>query len=126
VDKKLSILMICHESKAASYSREYPLSRQLVLRGHEVTLILTSLTKRFGYSEFEWDAIRAVETPTYLPGRLQRGWDPLNALNRIFFLSRDQKTYDLIHCFETLPSTIFTDLYLLSRKKRPTVTDWND
>ena len=42
------------------------------------------------------------------------------------FLSRDQETYDLVHCFETRPSTIYPALYYTRRHKRPLVTDWND
>ena len=83
--QQLKILMICHESKVASITREYPLARQLVQRGHEVTLLVVSLTEKTGCSEFEWDGIRTVETPSLLGGRLHRGWDPWNALNRILF-----------------------------------------
>ena len=124
--QQLKILMICHESKVASITREYPLARQLVQRGHEVTLLVVSLTERTGCSEFEWDGIRTVETPSLLGGRLHRGWDPWNALNRILFLSRDQETYDLVHCFETRPSTIYPALYYTRQHKRPLVTDWID
>jgi glycosyltransferase involved in cell wall biosynthesis len=125
-DRKLSVLMICHKSRAGAFARSHAMARELVLRGHRVALLLVSPTQRFGFSEFDWDGVRAVNTPDLLWGRLRTGWDIWNTLSRILYLNRDEESYDLIHCFETRPATIYPALYYARRHGVPWLTDWND
>jgi glycosyltransferase involved in cell wall biosynthesis len=82
--------------------------------------------RRIGTVINDENNVRFVEAPDLLWGRLRSGWDPWNLLNRIVYLSRDKSQYDLVHCFETRPTTIYPALFYLKRHKIPLVTDWND
>ena len=47
-------------------------------------------------------------------------------LNKEVFLRRDKERYDLVHCFETRPNSIYPALSVSQRQKLPLITDWND
>lgn len=100
------------------------MARELVRGGHDVTLVCISNTKRLAFHTYSQDGINYVETPDILPGRLRSGWDPVSVLRRCAFLR--EKTWDLIHAFESRPATIYPALYLRSRRRVPLVIDWID
>jgi glycosyltransferase involved in cell wall biosynthesis len=102
------------------------MAKNLVLNGHKVTLMVISENRRFGVEETEWDGVRVIETPDLLWGRLRSGWDAWGVINRIIFLHREKTHFDLVHCFETRPATIYPALYYLRRHSIPLLTDWND
>jgi glycosyltransferase involved in cell wall biosynthesis len=122
----MNIFMITHKQKFSSLPRSYAMGQQMVLRGHRVTLMLISEHKRTGITEYEWDGIRVIETPDLLWGRLRSGWDPWDVVNRCLFLRKVTEHYDLIHCFETRPATIYPALYFSNKNHIPIITDWND
>jgi len=124
--RPLSILMICHHRRHKAYGRSYSMAKNLVLRGHKVTLLVISENRRIGIEESQWDGIRIIETPDLLWGKLRSGWDLWDMLNRIIFLNREIEKYDLIHCFETRPVTIYPALFYLKHHRIPLFTDWND
>jgi glycosyltransferase involved in cell wall biosynthesis len=124
--KRLSILMISHHRRFKSFARPHAMAAHLVERGHQVTLMVTSDEGRLGTVEDEWDGVRTIESPDLLWGRLRSGWDLWDLFNREVYLSRDKGTYDLVHCFETRPVTIYPALQYCHRHKLPLVTDWND
>jgi glycosyltransferase involved in cell wall biosynthesis len=102
------------------------MAKHLVQRGHKVSLMLTSDHGKIGVVKTEWDGVQIIECPDLLWGRLRSGWDPWGLINRMTFLSHDKDQYDLVHCFETRPATIYPALYYCHRHKIPFVTDWND
>lgn len=122
----LSILMISHHRRHKAHGRSHAMAKSLVQRGHKVTLMVISERRRFGVEETEWDRVRVIESPDMLWGRLRSGWDIWDMLNRMIFLSREKARYDLVHCFETRPATIYPALYYLKHHKIPLLTDWND
>jgi len=126
MNEPLNILMITHKSKFGSFARSHAMARQLVKHGHKVTILLISPTRRFGFDEDEWDGVRLIETPDLLWGRLRTGWDPWNVLSRIWYLNNHKDHYDLIHCFETRPCTIYPARFLSAKNHIPLITDWND
>lgn len=126
MQNKLNILMISHHRRFKAAARSKLMAQHLVQRGHQVTLIVISDYRKFGIVETEWNGVRIVETPDLLWGRLRSGWDLWNLFNRIMYLNRDQRPYDLLHCFETRPATIYPALYYLKRHNIPLITDWND
>lgn len=122
----LHVCMITHKQKNASGPRSHAFAAQLAKRGHDVTVLVISEKKRIGTTEYVWDGVRTIETPDLLWGRLRSGWDIWNLYNRIEFLRRENRFYDLIHTFETRPATIYPALYMHKRNNIPIITDWND
>lgn len=123
---KLNILMISHHRRYKTTSRSKAMAQHLVQKGHQVTLIVTSDYQKVGIVETEWDGVYVVETPDLLWGRLRSGWDLWNLLNRVYYLNRDKRPYNLVHCFETRPATIYPALFYTKRHNIPLITDWND
>jgi glycosyltransferase involved in cell wall biosynthesis len=126
VTKSLKVLMLAHHRRLKIGGRSYPIAKALVRKGHQVTLLVISNRRRFGTIESEDQGIRIIETPDLLWGRLRSGWDPWDTLNRFVYLRRDSTPYDLVHCFETRPATIYPALDYLRRNPIPLITDWND
>lgn len=124
--RHLSILMIGHARRFKTYVRGYTMARHLVERGHHVTLVVTADRRRLGIVEADWDGVWTVETPDLLWDRLRSGWDPWNTLNRVLYLRAEKRHYDLIHCFETRPATIYPALFYKRRHHLPMITDWID
>jgi glycosyltransferase involved in cell wall biosynthesis len=118
--------MVSHHRKFKAFARSHAIARYLVQKGHKVTLMLTADTRKFGIVESMWDDVRIIETPDLLWGRTRSGWDIWNLFNRISFLSRNQEQYDLIHCFETRPASIYSVLHYNKARHLPLVIDWND
>lgn len=122
----LNILMICHHKRSKAYARPQAMASHLVRRGHRVTLIVIAEHRKFGIVENDWEGVRIIETPDLLWGRMRSGWDPFEILWRSYFLANDKSQYDLIHCFETRPATIYPALFCKKMLKIPMLTDWND
>ncbi len=102
------------------------MAKYLVQRGHEVSLIVTAERRKVGIVESDWNGVRVIETPDLLWGRLRSGWDLWDLFHRMKYLSRDKGPYDLVHCFETRPGTIYPVLRYCRHNRLPLVTDWND
>lgn len=89
-------------------------------------LIVTANKRKVGIRESDWNGVPTIETPDLLWGRLRSGWDFWNLINRLMVLARDKGSYDLVHCFETRPSTIYPAIYYCERYQIPMFTDWQD
>jgi glycosyltransferase involved in cell wall biosynthesis len=126
MQNKLNILMITHHRRHKIFPRSYSIAHAMIRRGHKVTLIAISDQSRWGIKDTDWDGVRVVETPDLLWGRLRSGWDLWNLLNRVLYLSQDEGPYDLVHCFETRPASIYPALIYCHHHKLPLLTDWND
>jgi len=127
MNKNLNILMVTHHRRYRSFPRSHTIAKYLVQRGHSVSLIVTSNHRRFGIVESDWDGVHIVESPSLLFGGLRSGWSMWSLINRLIYLRRDKGKYDILHCFETRPSTIHPALaYLRRHDDLLLVTDWND
>lgn len=124
--RSYSILMINHHRRSKSFFRSHAMARALVNRGHQVTQIVIADRRKWGIAEYDWAGVRTIETPDLLWGRGRSGWDPWNALNRIRVLFKDSMQYDLIHCFETRPATIYPVLFYNNARGLPLIIDWVD
>jgi glycosyltransferase involved in cell wall biosynthesis len=122
----LNILMITHHRKYRTSGRSLIMAKHLVDRGHHVTLCVTADTRRFGTVSTLNGALRIVEFPDLLWGKLRSGWDLWSYINRDIYLSRYQEPCDLIHCFETRPNSIYPALHFSHHRNIPLITDWND
>lgn len=122
----LHILMITHHRRFKARARAHAMAKHLVQRGHNVSLMVIADHRKFSLVETEWDGVHVIETPDLLWGQLRSGWDAWNLGNRIAYLLNTTRTYDLIHCFETRPATIYPALAYAYQQKIPLLTDWND
>jgi glycosyltransferase involved in cell wall biosynthesis len=122
----LNILMITHHRRYRTASRSHIIARHLVERGHKVTLMVTADERKFGTVESQWDGVRIIEAPDLLWGKLRSGWDPWALLNRNAYLRKEKPDYDLVHCFETRPTTIHPALFYAKKHNLPLLSDWND
>jgi glycosyltransferase involved in cell wall biosynthesis len=126
MNQELNILMVTHKPKLGAEARSYAMAKELVRSGHHVSIMLISQARRFGITEYDSDGIHAIESPDLLWGRFRTGWDLWNTLNRTYILNKEKVPYDLIHCFETRPATIYPALFLSHKDHIPLITDWND
>ncbi|MHC1785272.1 MAG: glycosyltransferase [Anaerolineaceae bacterium] len=126
MSSSLNILMITHKTSTAAMPRSLTLAREMVKLGHKVTIMLISKTNRLRFDDFDIDGIHVIESPDLLWGRLRTGWDPWDTLRRIQFFSNLNERFDLIHCFETRPATIYPALFYSKKHHIPIITDWND
>jgi glycosyltransferase involved in cell wall biosynthesis len=123
----LNVLMLTHKHKFGSFARSHAMARQLVQRGHHVSIMLISPNRRFGFKEYDWDGVHLIESPDLLWGRFRTGWDPWGTINRIFYLNKqNHHAFDLIHSFETRPQSIYPARFLSAKEPIPIITDWND
>ncbi|MBN1668438.1 MAG: glycosyltransferase family 4 protein [Anaerolineales bacterium] len=116
--------MVYNRTGQGSYWRAYHFGRELVRRGHQVTLVSTSASRRFGIQVKELDGMMHAEMPDLFRGPLRSGWDPWNALNRIWWLRKRQ--FDLVYAIETRPTQIYPALYLHRIRKIPLILGWSD
>src|SRR5207248_2825361 len=95
---RLCFVMYCPEDRART-SICFWLGRELVKRGHEVTLIALSLSRRF---RAEWrveDGVRLLLTPFGVTGRWHHGvLGPHDIATRVVHLLREQ--YDVLVAYD--------------------------
>ena len=124
--QKLAILLIGSQRRFKARARGYAMAKHLLARGHDVTLMVVADKRRAGIVEEDWDGVRTVETPDLLWGRLRSGWDGWDTLNRLAYLQREQRGYDLVHCLDTRPASIYPGMFYARRHHAPILTDWID
>jgi glycosyltransferase involved in cell wall biosynthesis len=123
---KLNILMICHKSPEGAYPRSHVMGTNLVRRGHKVTLLMISQKEHWKTEEYDWEGVRAIVSPQLSFGRVKFGFDVWNTLARFRFLAKDTQKYDLVHCFETRPATVYPAMWYSRKHALPWISDWND
>ena len=121
----MRILFLNHNVRGAgTFQRAFHLARGLVAVGHEVTLVTTSRTRRFGTEEQIEFGVRVIEAPDLLWGRLRNGWDPWNASARIARLRGLR--FDIVHAFDSRPVVLLPLIAIRRRTGVRTVMDWAD
>lgn len=124
--QKLNILMITSQRRFKANARGFSMSKNLIERGHRVTLMVISDQRRSGIVTTDWDGVPTVETPDLLWGRLRSGWDAWGMLNRMWYLGHSPQHYDIVHSLDTRPATIYPALQVARRHHAPLLTDWID
>ena len=121
----MRILFLNHNVawSGGTFFRAYHFARQMVKRGHEVTLLTISPRRRFGFGRELRDGVQIVETPDWFWGRGRTGWDPWDTLQRLLYVRRG--IWDLVHAFDSRPAVILPAL-ALQRRGIPMVLDWAD
>ena len=65
MDRHLNILMISHHRRHKAYGRPHAMAKNLVLRGHDVSLMVIAENRRLGVVQSLWDGVRVIETPDF-------------------------------------------------------------
>jgi glycosyltransferase involved in cell wall biosynthesis len=116
----------------SAFNRCFQLGKQLVSRGHRVTILTNSPNELFRWKESMIEGVRVVESPDLFFGPLRTGWDPVNVLRRSGWACREsarlQKTGSavVVHAFDTRPTVIHPALVLSKMLQCPLVIDWGD
>ncbi|MGQ9491463.1 MAG: glycosyltransferase family 4 protein [Anaerolineae bacterium] len=109
-----------------TYWRALSLARGLARRGHQVTVLATSQTRRlrFDVRPDPQVGVTLVESPDVLWGPLRSGWDLWNVISRIIWSHKQQ--FDLVHAFESRPVSIVPALYWQRYRHTKLILDWCD
>jgi glycosyltransferase involved in cell wall biosynthesis len=107
-----------------TYRRALFLGRELVQRGHTVTLMATDPRARLCVEVEQREGVTLVSTPDLFRGSLRSGWDLWNAARRVAWLRG--RRYDIVHGFETRPTVLLPLLYAKYGRGWPVVLDWAD
>lgn len=126
----MRILILNHNvawKGGGTFFRTYHYGRHLARRGHAVTLLTTSPQARWGFRERVADGgLRMIETPDLLWGMGRSGWDAWNTLNRIAYIWRHHREWDIVHAFDSRPAVVLPALYAQRVHRLPLVMDWCD
>jgi glycosyltransferase involved in cell wall biosynthesis len=98
-------MIVFNQTGKGTYWRAYHFARELVSRGHKVTLLSTSQKLRRKFIIQDIEGIHLVESPDTFMGSLRSGYDPWNVINRLNWLQ--SKEFDIVHGFETRPVVIY-------------------
>lgn len=125
----MQILYLNHNvaRKGGTFYRAYQSARQLVRRGHEVTLLTISEQRRWGFAYEQRDGVQIVHTPDMLWGLGRTGWDPWDTLWRAASLRG--RNWDIIHAWDCRPVVILPALYARRQSRGAEgklVIDWCD
>jgi glycosyltransferase involved in cell wall biosynthesis len=109
----------------STFHRCFLFARELVLRGHAVTILTNSRNDKFMFKQYVEEGVNIVETPDVFWSILRTGWDPLNVIRRCVYLW--DKHFDIVHAFDTRPTVILPALfYTKFIYKVPLIIDWSD
>ena len=108
-----------------TYWRAYHLGRELVRRGHQVTLICISQRSRWRIRRERVDGLEVVECPNVLNRPfVSHGLGPLDIAHRTVALWRE--TFDVIHGFEYYADVTLPVLLAKRRHRFVYISDWCD
>jgi glycosyltransferase involved in cell wall biosynthesis len=121
----VKILLLDHSQYiTAGLPKTIEVAESLAQRGHQVTLVATSLSNKLKVDRFHKDGVEYVLAPSILWGRYRNGADLWDVWNRISALR--SRTFDLIHGIDCRPTVIIPSLYLSRRCKSCLILDWED
>jgi glycosyltransferase involved in cell wall biosynthesis len=121
----MRLLFLNHNVRGrGTYLRAFQFARQLVARGHQVTLFTTSEAARWVITSHDVDGVEVIEAPDLLIGRGRTGWDPWNAFRRSLRLRH--QSFDIIHAFDSRPVVVHPALIVQRWTGAPLFMDWAD
>lgn len=118
--------MLNHNIRGRStYFRAVGLAKELVKRGHSVTLMTIAPSARWRARRTNERGVDIIETPDLLFGSLRTGWDPWDGICR-YRLGKALDSVDLVHAFDNRPAVILPALALSRKLGVPLCSDWAD
>jgi len=107
-----------------TYYRAQPMAEQLAARGHTVTLLCVSRTRRWRAAWSTVNGVRVGELPGVAFGATAEGYGPLDVLGRVAHTLAER--YDLIHMFDHKPNATFAGFLGGRWRGARLVADWAD
>ena len=107
-----------------TYQRASSFAREVARRGHDVTLVTTSRTRRLRAQERRTGSLQVIEAPDLLTGAGRTGWDVWNTLWRARRLVPEH--FDLVHAFDCRPAVLMPALLQRRRTGAALFFDWAD
>ncbi len=121
----MNVLMLNHNvAWRSTFFRAFYFGRELVARGHAVTLATIAETRLLRAEEQDIEGVRVVKTPDLGAGLARTGWDPWDALFRLVRFGRER--FDVVHGFDCRPVVLVPSLGLHAARRLPWITDWAD
>jgi glycosyltransferase involved in cell wall biosynthesis len=125
----MRILIIVHSVSwkgGGNFFHAYHIAKSLKDKGHNVSIMATSPTRRWRIDRKLVCEVTLIEFPDILTGSARNGWDPYNTFRRILYLTKLKEGFDIIHCLDCRPVVIFPGLYLKYFKKIKLIIEWLD
>jgi len=120
------LMLLSNTAGKGTYWRALHLARHLSFRGHELTVVATPSKRRLRFCTHldTQSNVTLVEAPDIIGGPVRYGWDPWSLAARTVWAHKQR--FDLVHGFESRPTTILPALYLQRFRGTPLVLDWCD
>ncbi len=107
-----------------TFFRAFNVGREMVARGHQVTLVTTRRRGRLAARRQVVDGVEMIQAPDLLWGPGRTGWDPWNTLRRIGLLK--DRAFDIVHAFDSRPAVVLPALAVRRRTGAALFMDWAD
>ena len=123
----MEILMLHASPRGGTFIRAFHLARELVRRGHRVTLFTSSATKtHFRVHQEEREGVRIFETPwpLFCIDIWELGFGLVENWVRLFHAV--SRRFDLIHSFQHLPSSMLPGFLGKHIRHSVWISDWDD
>jgi glycosyltransferase involved in cell wall biosynthesis len=125
----MRILFLNHNVgwRGGTFFRAYQFARHLAGRGHRVTLMTISQSRRVGCDREVREGVEMIYTPDLLWGVGRTGWDPWDTLVRCLLVRRE--AWDIVHAWDCRPAVILPAIRAARRGHAAgtrLVLDWCD
>ncbi len=122
----LKILMpFFNQVGKGTYWRTFGFAQELATRGHEVTLLGAGTGDQDHTEINQIENVRQVTFPSRFIGTQGSGYDPGDILGRIKWLRQNRERFDLVHAFESRPTSLIPAL-VSKRRGALVISDWCD
>lgn len=108
----------------STFFRAFYFARELVVRGHRVTIATISKDRIAKPRSSEIEGVTVVETPDLGVSLARTGWDPWDTIFRAAYFQRGD--FDVVHGFDCRPVVLAPSLVMRFGRGIPWVSDWAD
>jgi len=108
-----------------TFWRTFGFARELAVRGHDITMLCAGSIGQTRTVMEQKDGVTVVTFPNRWNRTQGSGYDPIDILSRYRWLKRNRTQFDIVHSFESRPTTLLPAL-MAKRSGALFVSDWCD